>query len=99
MYIPAGPCQYKPGAALLQQGGSLQRRLEIVPDGNHAHVKISYPKGGNKLLIGGVADLHVGHIPHGVIDPVLININGQHLVFLFHQGFGHMPAETPQTNN
>ena len=99
MDVPGGPGEHKGSTIFLEQCGGFQRALEAVSDGHHAEIEVPHPQGADKLGIGAVADLSIGHIGQGGVDALLILIYCQHLVAQVPELLGQVAAKPPQADH
>ena len=98
MDVPVGPGHDEGRALLFQEGRGLQGALEVVADGHYGQIKIADAQGGDKGLVGAVADLGVGDKGQRVVHPLLAFVHGQHLVVQLPEFLGHVPPKAAQTD-
>ena len=94
-----GPGDDGAHAHFLQKQGDHAAGLDLVADGHHGHVEISYAQIPQYALFRRVGTDRVGGIAHRVVDPILANIHRQHLRAVFIQRFAYGPAKPAQTDD
>ena len=98
LHIPGSPGDHLFRAQFLQIGGNDQGALKVIPDSHKAYVIVIYPQGTQKGFVGRVPDLRVGDQRQRVVDPLLVFVNGHHLMMQLVQLCRDMVSKASQTN-
>ena len=94
--VPLRPGDHQLAPQLFQKTGGFQGALEVVADGDNAHIKVPDPQGGKEDLVGAVPDLAVGSVGQHFIEPLLVGIYHHDLVAQIVQLHGNVLAEPAQ---
>ena len=97
MNLPRRPGQHKTRPVLLEQRRGFQRTLEVVADGDHAHVEIAHAQRADERFAGGVRNLGAGHEVQRFVDALFVFVDGEHVVIQFAQLSCHAAAETAES--
>ena len=90
--------QHEGRAPLFQKRSDFQRSLQIVAHCDDAQVELLHPERVDQRGVGGIADLGVCDVGHGLLYPALVLVDGEHLVVQVPQLLGHVASEPAQAD-
>ena len=98
LHIPGRSGYHHFGAQLFQQRGGFQGALKIIANGHNAHIKVADSQGFQKVPIGAVADLGVGHKGQHRLHPFLGVVHGHYLMAQIVQVYGNVLSKAAQAD-